>query len=238
MSLPEERAETEIEGGTLLGSVFEAVNKVMRDVGAVAKDQRNTAQKFSFRGVDQVVNAVAPALREHGVIVAPVRSTLMVREITSGGGKRQAWVTGTVGYTVYGPEGDTMPVEVATEATDFADKATAKAMSVAYRIMLLQLLNLPTDDPDPDSEYVERGSGGHSAPAGRSAAKAAESKTVGPDQLRQQIFELCERRGISRGLLVTTWATVGDGKITDCRDAGKLRALLDLLTEIDPNQEA
>ncbi|WP_309247530.1 ERF family protein [Nocardia terpenica] len=211
--------------------VFAAVNRVMCDVGAVRKDQKNTAQKFSFRGVDQVVNAVAPALREHGVIVAPVRSTLVVREITSGGGKRQAWVTGTVDYTVYGPEGDSLPVEVATEATDFADKATAKAMSVAYRIALLQLLNLPTDDPDPDSEYVERGTAGRAVPAGR-----AEPKSAGPDQIRQEIFGLCEKRGISRDLLVRTWGTVGDGKITECHDAAKLRALVDLLTAIDPDQ--
>ncbi|MGY2061146.1 ERF family protein, partial [Nocardia gipuzkoensis] len=194
--------------------------------------QRNTAQKFSFRGVDQVVNAVAPALREHGVIVAPSRSTLVVREITSGGGKRQAWVTGTVNYTVYGPEGDTIPVEVATEATDFADKATAKAMSVAYRIMLLQLLNLPTDDPDPDSEYVERDS------STRASAKTSATKMIGPEEIRRQIFEVCEQRGIGRELLVKTWAGIGDGKITECQDSAALATLLECLPTIGTKEGA
>jgi hypothetical protein len=39
---------------------------------------------------------------------------------------------------------------------DSGDKATAKAMSVAYRTALLQVLCLPTDEPDPDSHTYER----------------------------------------------------------------------------------
>ncbi len=39
---------------------------------------------------------------------------------------------------------------------DGGDKATAKAMSVAFRIALLQALALPTSEPDPDSSSYER----------------------------------------------------------------------------------
>ena len=46
---------------------------------------------------------------------------------------------------------------VAAEAFDSGDKATAKAMSVALRTFLLQLLALPTDEPDPDSFTYELG---------------------------------------------------------------------------------
>jgi hypothetical protein len=42
------------------------------------------------------------------------------------------------------------------EAMDSGDKAVAKAMSVAFRIALLQALALPTDEPDPDSYSYER----------------------------------------------------------------------------------
>ena len=41
---------------------------------------------------------------------------------------------------------------------DSGDKATAKAMSVAFRTALLQALALPTDEPDPDSQSYERSS--------------------------------------------------------------------------------
>ena len=39
---------------------------------------------------------------------------------------------------------------------DAGDKATAKAMSVAFRTALLQSLCLPTDDIDPDAQSYER----------------------------------------------------------------------------------
>jgi hypothetical protein len=61
-------------------------------------------------------------------------------------------------YTFYGPQGDSVTAAVAAEAMDSGDKAVAKAMSVAMRIALLQTLNLPTDEPDPDATSYERSS--------------------------------------------------------------------------------
>jgi hypothetical protein len=59
-------------------------------------------------------------------------------------------------YHFYGPAGDVITATVMSESMDSGDKAMAKAMSVAYRIALLQVLNLPTTEPDPDSESFER----------------------------------------------------------------------------------
>lgn len=140
-----------------LPSIIHLLSEVSKEVGAVKKDQKNSQQNFNFRGIDQVVNATHAALTERGVFATPRVVEKDTREITTNNGKRQAWVLLTVEYTFRGPDGDSVEAVVASEATDFADKATAKAMSVAYRTALLQVLHLPTDDPDPDSEYVERG---------------------------------------------------------------------------------
>lgn len=53
-------------------SVFQAISAVASDVGAVGKDGINQAQKFKFRGIDAVVNAVSPAMRRHGLVIFPV----------------------------------------------------------------------------------------------------------------------------------------------------------------------
>jgi hypothetical protein len=63
-----------------------------------------------------------------------------------------------VAYVFTGPGGDQLLSRVIGEAMDSGDKAVPKAMSVAYRIALLQVLNLPTTEPDPDSESFERSS--------------------------------------------------------------------------------
>ncbi|MFC9514594.1 ERF family protein [Nocardiaceae bacterium NPDC056970] len=192
--------------------VWEALSNVMADVGAVGKDQRNQSQKFNFRGIDDVVNAVSPALRAHGVVVLPHVVTTDYAEITSGGGKRQAWVKLTVEYRFVGPEGDELHAVVASEATDFADKATAKAMSVAFRIALLQVLALPTDDPDPDAEYNER-----------------DNPPTEADNLRGDLFALCESKGIAPTEVAEQFKSIGGkGRVSECQDVAQLTELFDM----------
>lgn len=138
-------------------TVHQALNKVMGDVQAVKKDSKNQAQKFNFRGIDAVMNAVGPALRKHGVTILPEDVDVHRSNGTTANGKQIAEAVINVTYRVYGPGGDSIHGKVAAEAADFGDKAIAKAMSVAYRTFLLQALTIPTDDPDPDGESFERG---------------------------------------------------------------------------------
>lgn len=138
-------------------TVHQALSKVMGDVQAVKKDSKNQAQRFNFRGIDAVMNAVGPALRKHGVTILPEDVEVHRSNGTTASGKQTAEVVVKVTYRVYGPAGDSIHGKVAAEAMDFGDKAIAKAMSVAYRTFLLQALTIPTDEPDPDSESYERG---------------------------------------------------------------------------------
>jgi hypothetical protein len=130
---------------------------VMRDVGAVGKNDRNSAQNFAFRGIDAVINAVYPALIKNGVVIVPSieKSNYETIEI---GAKRtmMGHAQVTVSYTFYGLDGDSITARVSAEAMDAGDKATAKAMSVAMRTALLQTLALPTGETDPDASSYER----------------------------------------------------------------------------------
>lgn len=138
-------------------TVVESLSAVMADVQGVGKHDRNNAQGFSFRGIDAVVNAVGPALREHGVIIAPTATETHRSEVEVGKNRtRMREVALVVTFTAWGPDGDSISVQVAAESMDSGDKATAKAHSVAYRTALLQLLCIPTDEPDPDATSYER----------------------------------------------------------------------------------
>lgn len=138
-------------------TIVEALSGVMEDVGAVRKQEINSHQKFNFRGVDAVVNAVSPALRRHGVVVAPTVLEKELKETKTARGAVMANVYVTVKYTFHGPAGDSIEAVVAAESFDSGDKATAKAMSVAFRTALLQTLSLPTDEvDDPDHSTYER----------------------------------------------------------------------------------
>jgi ERF superfamily len=135
-----------------------AWSHVMEEVRGLAKTQRNTTpgQNYMFRGIDAVMNAVGPALRKHRVTIVPKKIKVARRDVTTSGGKPSRETTVEVTYLITGPAGDTRKGVSVGEAMDFGDKGTAKAMSVAYRVFLLQALTLPTDETDPDAETYER----------------------------------------------------------------------------------
>jgi hypothetical protein len=139
-------------------SVVEALSAVMADVQAVGKADRNTQQGYVFRGIDAVVNAVGPAFRKHGIVAVPHQSEARYRDVLTNSGKPSRECTVSVTYRFYGPAGDFIECSVPGESMDFGDKGAPKAMSVAYRIALLQALCIPTDEPEPDAQSYERAS--------------------------------------------------------------------------------
>ncbi len=140
-------------------SIAQALNEVMKAVGGIAKKDRNQAQGFNFRGIDSVVNAVSPQLQKFGVVVVPSVEDYSYDTVEIGRNRTaMGHVKVKVTYTFIGANGDAIKTTVVGEAMDSGDKATAKAMSVAFRTALLQALCLPTDEPDPDATSYERSS--------------------------------------------------------------------------------
>jgi hypothetical protein len=166
-------------------SIYEVFAAVKREVGPVGKDSRNQQQGFNYRGVDAVVNAVAGALDKHGVITIPMLEALDYSTVEVGKNRSlMAHVQVKVTYRFAGPGGDYFDAKVPGEAMDSGDKATPKAMSVAYRIALLQTLNLPTDEADPDSQTYERSP--RAVSAGDAWESAAPRQAGGDGQQRNQ----------------------------------------------------
>lgn len=149
-------------------AIYGALTAVMRDVQSVGKDDENTAQGggFKFRGIDALLNAVGPALREHGVLVMPEAVSHDLGEVEVGRNRtRMSNARVMVRYTFYAEDGSSVAAIVPGEAMDAGDKATPKALSQAFKYALVQALAIPTGDPDPDSHSYERGDrAGENAP--------------------------------------------------------------------------
>lgn len=142
--------------------VHVAWSRVMADVQAIRKDSTGDltgrGRLVNFRGVDATMNAFGAAQRRHGVIVRPVHVEPTYRDTVTTKGNKMREATVIVSYEITGPLGDTMPCMSVGEALDTGDKATAKAMSVALRTLLLQVGMVPTETPrDPDQQIYERG---------------------------------------------------------------------------------
>ena len=160
--------------------IYADLAKVMRSVDHVGKGDFNSHQKFSFRGIDGVLNAVGPALREHNVVVYPRLHDVAYEEVKTSGGKASTACRVVVDYVFASVDGSTVETRVAAESWDTGDKAMPKAMSVAMRTALIQALALPTDEPDPDSFTYTREAADEKNE--RVAAKIEAAGTV--DELR------------------------------------------------------
>lgn len=137
-------------------TVYQAWADVMATIRSVGKGGINRQQGFTFRGIEQVQNAVGPALREHGVAVVPTVEAIDVERYQTDRGTGMMGVIVTMSFTVFGPAGDHFTGRAYGQASDAGDKAVTKAQSVALRTFLTQALMIPTNDPDPDEEAHER----------------------------------------------------------------------------------
>lgn len=144
-----------------IGKIFKKMSDVMKDVGPVTKDQKNTSQNYKFRGVDQFVNALHPALIKHGVFMTPrvIDMRHESKEVERSSGKKgvDKTVTLLVEYDFYAEDGSKVTVgPIAGEGLDSGDKATNKALSAALKYALIQTFSIPTEDMvDADKESPE-----------------------------------------------------------------------------------
>lgn len=156
-------------------TIHQALAAVMADIGEVSKNDWNDHQKFKFRGIDALHNAVYGPLCKHGVFVAPEVIEAHYADVQTSQGKPSRQATLRVRYTFYGPAGDSVSVVSQGEAMDSGDKATPKAMAIAFKYALLQTFVIPTQDQDdPDHHAPER-----AASQAPSSNGAASSKQLG-----------------------------------------------------------
>lgn len=140
--------------------VFDAISRVTAALSkeGIAKSRNNAAQGFKFRGIDEVLNAIAPVYAEHKLVVIPRYVDRQVQERTSGQGKAVFYVTLNGYFRLISAE-DGTEIEAGPfpgEAMDSGDKAANKAMSIAYKYFALQTFAIPVEGtPDADEEVHE-----------------------------------------------------------------------------------
>jgi hypothetical protein len=140
-------------------AVYRAIATVSGELAkdGVAKNRKNAAQGYNFRGIDDVYNALAPLLSKHGLVVLPRYTERLVIEKINSKGNTVFYVTvkGEFDF-VAAEDGSCHTVVTYGEAMDSSDKATNKAMSAAYKYAAFQAFSIPTEgDNDADSSHHE-----------------------------------------------------------------------------------
>lgn len=130
--------------------------EIMRAIGSIGKDGKNTAQKFNFRGIDQIYDRLYPILCRVGVRVEPkmISQEVQIRENAKGSTQKHVQVE--MEYSFVAEDGSSVvSARVPGEGLDYGDKATNKALASAYKYAMCHQFCIPTGDVDGDSESPE-----------------------------------------------------------------------------------
>lgn len=171
-------------------NIFETINAVMEEIGAVGKNSRNEKQKYMYRGVDDVMNALNPAFIKHKLFMVPEVVSQKREERQTANEKNLIYSVLSVKYTFYAEDGSSIYTIVPGEGMDSGDKASNKAMSAAFKYACFQTFCIPTEEmQDPDAE---------TPPPSKPAKPTLEAKYV------NTLFAELQRTGIGlKGILQT-----------------------------------
>lgn len=141
--------------------IYKAISAVLSDVGAVGKDGQNTFDKYKYRSIDAVMNAMHPAMAKHGVFVTPEVLEQSREERSSKNGGVLIYSITKVKYTFYTADGSSVTATVIGEGMDKGDKSMNKAMSAAFKYALFQVFCIPTEEfvdsetesPEPEKDH-------------------------------------------------------------------------------------
>lgn len=163
-------------------TIHQRIVAILEEMPAIGKNQKNEQQGFMFRGHDDVLNALNPLLAKHGVFVVPDVLQRETAQRTTSRGSVMFEVSLHVRYSFHGADGGEPVVASAWgEGTDMGDKATSKAMTMAFKSVLNQTFAISNaETADPDRQSVEESKAAADAPA-RTEAKPAASQFQKPD---------------------------------------------------------
>ena len=137
-------------------NIYESITAAMNDIGAVGKTSKNQQQGFMFRGIDAVMNAINPALVKNKIFIVPEILEQTREERTNAKGTTLIYSVCRIKYTFYAEDGTSISATVIGEGMDIGDKATNKAMSIAFKYACFQVFCIPTEEmADPDAECHE-----------------------------------------------------------------------------------
>lgn len=194
--------------------VYAAISAVAKEMAStgISKDRVNKVQGFNFRGIDQVYNALAPALVTHGLVILPRLTERTCTERINKNGTALFYVVVKAEFDFVSTEdGSIHTVTTYGEAMDSGDKATNKAMSIAYKYAAFQAFCIPTEETAIDAD-----------------AEVHHVQPAAADQILAEFTQYASTENDSKALqerYATTWSRL-DGYAehqAKCRDVTGIR---------------
>jgi len=211
--------------------VYVMMQAVQRDMlEGIAKNGTNKEQKYKYRSLEDVVNALAPLLVKHCLLLTP---EVVKMEVSSFTGRSGGIMHRSVVHANYNVictcDGSKHVISACGEGVDSNDKATAKANSFCYKYAVTQAFNIPFADMsgldgDKGEGYDDR----DNKPAAAQEKPAAQAKPASPQEVQaatiKRLTNWCEA--------VRTKNNMDHTKVEPGKYADKWRDIIDPLSPI------
>lgn len=200
------------------------------DKEGISKDREvKDGIKFKFRGIDDVMNFFSGPLAHNHVMVLPSYDGILVSErATKNGSTFNTKVAGTLRFISTKDGSELVAGPFYGEANDTQDKATAKAMSIAFRQGFLLTFTVPLG-PAMDTEYGDqlddepavKLSPVTSEPISKSAPKPATQPAAESvadelkDGQKRILTATLERKGLTMSDLAVDFPTINTANFND-----------------------
>lgn len=186
-------------------NIYETISEVMKKLGAVKKGSYNNAQKYRYRGIDDLMNALAPVLAREKLFVVPEVLEHHREERVSLQNKALISSVCKIRYTFYAEDGSHVEAVVIGEGMDSGDKASNKAMAAAFKYACFQVFCIPTEESekkegmvDPDAESPEV------KPRPQEGKRPSKDDPITP-QMVKELRETFQNNGIDEKKVAAAW---------------------------------
>lgn len=136
--------------------IYQKMVAILKETKAITKSEKNQQQGFKFRGIDNVMNELHDLFAKNEVFILPevLEFTTQDRPTKSGG--LNTFTRTRIRFRYITSDGSSVETVNVGEAMDSGDKGMNKAMSIALKYSLLQMLLIPTEEQkDPDATTPE-----------------------------------------------------------------------------------
>ena len=159
-------------------AIYPAMLKALAEVEAIGKNKRNHQQGFLYRGVDDAMNELHGVFARCGLFCVPEVLEQTREERTTSKGVNLIYSILKVRFTFYSVDGSSISTTVIGEAMDSGDKASNKALSVAFKYAVFQAFCIPTEAVDPDATTPPASKPAQKQPSRWTAEQAGEMRNL------------------------------------------------------------
>jgi len=180
--------------------IYQAIATAMSEIEPIAKKRENKEQRFNFRGIDDVMNELSPILVKNKIFIYPEVTDVQRHERATAKGGTLFYSVLIVKYHFTHEDGTELCCVVVGEGMDTGDKASNKAMAIAFKYACIQMFCIPTEDiPDPDSETPPLSTPPNSAnspqkPNGNGQNGVSQADNGRKTEIGKQIKEILETK--------------------------------------------